>query len=83
MPPIFSRSMPAELLPQLQAALGEDYRFEKELGGGGMSRVFVALELGLARRVVVKVLAPELASWTRGPARTRCCSRMSPKRARG
>ena len=54
--------MAAELLPQLQAALGEGYRLEKELGGGGMSRVFVALELGLARRVVVKVLAPELAA---------------------
>jgi serine/threonine-protein kinase len=54
--------MTAELLPQLQAALGEGYRFEKELGGGGMSRVFLALELGLARKVVVKVLTPELAA---------------------
>jgi eukaryotic-like serine/threonine-protein kinase len=52
----------SDLLPQLQAALGEGYRFEKELGGGGMSRVFVAVELGLTRRVVVKVLAPELAA---------------------
>jgi serine/threonine-protein kinase len=51
-----------DLLPQLQTAFGDGYRFEKELGGGGMSRVFVATELGLARRVVVKVLAPELAA---------------------
>jgi len=51
-----------DLLPQLQAAFGVGYRFEKELGGGGMSRVFVATELDLARRVVVKVLAPELAA---------------------
>jgi serine/threonine-protein kinase len=49
-----------DLLPQLQSALGDDYRFEQELGGGGMSRVFIALELGLGRRVVVKVLPPEL-----------------------
>jgi serine/threonine-protein kinase len=49
-----------DLLPQLQTALGANYRFEKELGGGGMSRVFIAEELGLARRVVVKVLPREL-----------------------
>ena len=52
--------MNLDLLPQLQSALGDDYRFEKELGGGGMSRVYIALELGLGRRVVVKVLPPEL-----------------------
>ena len=34
---------------------------ERELGGGGMARVFVAEETALGRRVVVKVLAPELA----------------------
>ncbi|HRP07276.1 MAG TPA: serine/threonine-protein kinase, partial [Gemmatimonadales bacterium] len=33
---------------------------ERELGGGGMSRVFVAHEHRLSRRVVVKVLSPEL-----------------------
>jgi eukaryotic-like serine/threonine-protein kinase len=52
----------AELSDRLQAALGAAYRIEKELGGGGMSRVFVALEERLARRVVVKVLPPELAA---------------------
>ncbi len=44
----------------LQAALGEAYELEKELPGGGMSRVFVASELALGRKVVVKVLAPDL-----------------------
>ena len=40
--------------------LGDDYVLERELGGGGMSRVFVAEEVALGRRVVVKVLAPDL-----------------------
>jgi len=52
----------AELSERLQAALGAAYRIERELGGGGMSRVFLAEELRLARRVVVKVLPPELAA---------------------
>jgi tetratricopeptide (TPR) repeat protein/TolB-like protein len=46
---------------QLQKTLGDAYRLERELGGGGMSRVFVAEEARLARKVVVKVLSPELA----------------------
>lgn len=54
----------AELSERLQAALGTAYRLEKELGGGGMSRVFVAEETRLARRVVIKVLPPELAATT-------------------
>ena len=33
-----------------------------ELGGGGMSRVFVAEDRALARPVVIKVLQPELAA---------------------
>jgi serine/threonine-protein kinase len=52
----------ADLREQLQASLGEAYTLERELGGGGMSRVFVALETALGRRVVVKVLTPELAA---------------------
>ena len=46
---------------QLQKTLGDAYRLERELGGGGMSRVFVAEELRLERKVVVKVLSPDLA----------------------
>lgn len=45
----------------LQRALGATYRLERELGGGGMSRVFVATETALGRRVVIKVLSPTLA----------------------
>ncbi len=54
--------MTTELRERLQAALGHAYSIERELGGGGMSRVFVAEETGLGRRVVVKVLPPELAA---------------------
>ena len=46
---------------QLQKTLGDAYRLERELGGGGMSRVFVAEEARLQRTVVVKVLSPDLA----------------------
>ncbi len=51
-----------ELRDQLQQTLGDAYRLERELGGGGMSRVFLAVETALGRNVVVKVLLPELAA---------------------
>ena len=50
-----------DLRAQLQSTLGDGYTLERELGGGGMSRVFVAHETALGRTVVVKVIAPELA----------------------
>jgi tRNA A-37 threonylcarbamoyl transferase component Bud32/tetratricopeptide (TPR) repeat protein len=52
----------SDLCAQLEAALGAAYAIERELSGGGMSRVFLATEVALGRRVVVKVLAPELAA---------------------
>ncbi|HEY5417337.1 MAG TPA: serine/threonine-protein kinase, partial [Gemmatimonadaceae bacterium] len=53
--------MTSGLRDQLQATLGSSYALETELGGGGMSRVFAATETALGRKVVVKVLPPELA----------------------
>ena len=50
------------LREQLLSTLGSGYTFERELGGGGMSRVFVADDVRLGRKVVVKVLAPDLAA---------------------
>src|SRR5215208_5854897 len=52
----------ADIEDRLQEALGVAYAIERELGGGGMSRVFVAQERALGRKVVVKVLPPELAA---------------------
>lgn len=46
----------------LQSALAPGYTIERELTGGGMSRVFVATDMALGRQVVVKVLPPELAA---------------------
>ncbi len=52
----------SDLQTRLQEALGDAYLIERELGGGGMSRVFVARERALGRLVVVKVLPPEMAA---------------------
>ena len=50
-----------DLRTQLQHLLADTYRIEEELGGGGMSRVFLAEERALGRQVVVKVLPPDRA----------------------
>ena len=54
--------MPDTLRAQLQAALGTNYVIRRELGGGGMSRVFLADDVALERQIVIKVLAPDLAA---------------------
>lgn len=51
-----------DLRDQLQGTLGDSYRLGRELGGGGMARVFVAEDTSLGREIVVKVLPPELAA---------------------
>ncbi len=48
------------LVEVLRSELADRYTIERELGGGGMSVVFLALERTLDRRVVIKVLPPEL-----------------------
>ncbi|MGQ0642218.1 MAG: serine/threonine-protein kinase, partial [Gemmatimonadaceae bacterium] len=50
----------SELQHRVQRSLGSSYAIERELGGGGMSVVYLARDLRHGRNVVVKVLAPDL-----------------------
>jgi len=50
-----------DLRNQLQSALGDLYSIDREIAGGGMSKLFLATERSLDRNVVVKLLPPELA----------------------
>ena len=67
----------------LQRALGANYTIQRELGGGGMSLVFVARDESLGRDVVVKILMPDLAAtlnverFTREIGRASCRERVS------
>src|SRR4051812_42079150 len=48
-----------DISARLHSTLGSMYSIERELGGGGMSRVFVATETALGRTVVIKIIAPD------------------------
>ena len=50
------------LRDELESAVGAAYSIERELEGGGMSRVFMASDRALGRKVVIKVLPPDLAA---------------------
>lgn len=49
-----------DLREQLQRHLGSTFAVDRELRGGGSARVFLATELALERRVVLKVLPPDV-----------------------
>lgn len=51
-----------DLFALAQQDLAPRYRLREELGGGAMSRVFLAEETAFARQVVIKVLSPEIAT---------------------
>jgi len=51
-----------DLTRELQESLALAYTIEREIGGGGMSRVFLATETALGRRVVIKVLPADISS---------------------
>ena len=51
-----------DLLEDLRKGFADSYRVEEELKGGGMSRLFMATDLALNRKVVIKILPPELTS---------------------
>jgi serine/threonine-protein kinase len=48
----------SDLTTRLQATLGPSFAIERELGGGGMSHVFLVADAALSRRIVVKILPP-------------------------
>src|SRR5688572_586590 len=51
-----------QITERLLAALGSSYTIERELTGGGMARGFVAADSQLGRKVVIKILPPDLAA---------------------
>ena len=51
-----------DLLEHLRKIFADNYRVDEELKGGGMSRLFLATDLALNRKVVIKILPPELTS---------------------
>ena len=51
-----------DLLEHLRKLFADSYRVDDELRGGGMSRLFRATDLALNRKVVIKILPPELTS---------------------
>ncbi|HEY5939231.1 MAG TPA: serine/threonine-protein kinase, partial [Gemmatimonadales bacterium] len=57
-----------DLLTSLQAALVDRYRFERELGRGGMATVYLARDLRHGRLVAIKLLRQELVA-ALGPER--------------
>ncbi|MGI8765107.1 MAG: serine/threonine-protein kinase [Gemmatimonadaceae bacterium] len=50
----------SDIRARLESAVGSHFTIERELGGGGMSRVFLAEERRFGRKIVIKVLTPEL-----------------------
>ena len=51
-----------DALARLSTALADRYRFERELGQGGMATLYLAQDLKHDRKVALKVLKPELAA---------------------
>jgi serine/threonine protein kinase len=56
------RSAVTDLFEQLKSAFADSYAVERELPGGGMSRLFLAMDHSLHRQVVIKILPPDVAS---------------------
>jgi serine/threonine protein kinase len=49
-----------DLIARLQAAIGDDYVIEREFASGGQSKLFLASDAQAPRKVVVKLLPPEM-----------------------
>ena len=57
-----SQAPESDLLARLKMMFADSYRVEEEMKGGGMSRLFLATDLELRRKVVIKILPPDLTS---------------------
>jgi len=57
-----SETAPNEMLEQLKKSFADVYDVQSEMKGGGMSRLFLAMDLALRRKVVIKILPPDLLS---------------------
>ena len=57
--PLLPADLAHGLLDNIGSALGAEFEIERELGGGGMARVFVVRDLTLKRQLALKVFAPE------------------------
>ena len=66
----------AEITPELQEALADHYVLERELGRGGMARVYLARDLRHERLVALKVLDPKLAEERRFLREIRTAARL-------
>jgi len=51
-----------EMLAQLKTTFADLYDVKEEMKGGGMARLFLATDKALERRVVIKILPPDLVS---------------------
>jgi eukaryotic-like serine/threonine-protein kinase len=54
-------SMTEDLIARLQDAIGSAYEVEREFASGGQSRLFIANDTAAPRKVVIKLLPPDLA----------------------
>src|SRR5436190_11543496 len=59
---VFPELLRNEVGPPLPEVLGERYQIVRELGRGGMARVYLAQDIKHGRPVAVKVIRPELAA---------------------
>lgn len=52
--------MDKDLITRLQEAVGDAYQIEREFASGGQSRLFIADDAVATRKVVIKLLPPEM-----------------------
>lgn len=56
--------MNTDLITRLQAAVGGAFQIEREFASGGQSRLFLASDTSASRKVVIKLLPPEMGGVT-------------------